>query len=366
MSEKTARIAIEVSALATPRPSGVARYASRLVRTLLELRVRGEGEHDYRVCTRLSRWKHRAHRPHLADLPHFWYQEPLIPLARRPHLVHGTDVRTPSWPGIPKVATLHDVFALLSEEWAPAEFRRKKIREYRRMARSCERIIAVSEATRQSFLERVDYPAERISVVHEGVSPRFRPRDEQEVKALRERHGLEKPYLLFVGGADRRKNLLGLMRALAGSPLARDFDLVVVGGRGHEADAVLADPVVRELGEGLRLMGYLPDPELPALYSGAAAFCMPSFCEGFGLPLLEAMSCGVPVVGAERGAIPEIAGGHAWLVEPESTESIALALERAIGSKPAQREAARKHAQHFSWEACARGVLGVYMELLGI
>jgi len=343
----------------------VARYTSRLLRTLLELRVRGEGEHDYRVAYRLEHWRDRAHRPVMADLPRFWYQDPFLPPPRRPALVHGTDVRVPNWRGAMKVATLHDLSTLVSTLWAPDEVRHRKGREIRQMAKRCHRIIAVSEATRSEFLEHVDYPAERVAVVHEGVSSRFRPREPREIKAARERHGLDAPYLLFVGGADRRKNLLGLMRALADSPIGKDHLLAVIGPRGHGADEVLADPAAKALGSRLRMLGFLPDPDLPPLYSGAEAFCMPSHHEGFGLPVLEAMSCGAPVVAAERGGMPEIACGHAWLVDPDEPASITAALDRALGSTETQREAARKHAKSFTWERCARQVLAVYDEVCG-
>lgn len=359
------RIVIEASALCTPVPCGVARYTSRLLRTLLELRVRGEGEHDYRVAYRLNHWRARAHRPVMADLPRFWYLDPLLPPPRRPELVHGTDVRVPAWRGATKVATLHDLSTVISDRWAPADLGRRRAREIRRMAGRCQRIIAVSEATRREFLERFDYPEERIVVVHEGVSSRFRPREEREIKAVKESHGLDAPYLLFVGGVERRKNLRGLMRALADSPLGRDHLLAVVGARGHGAEEVLADPAAKSLGERLRLLDFCPDPDLPPLYSGAEVFCMPSHHEGFGLPLLEAMACGIPVVAAERGGMPEIAGGHAWLADPDEPASIAAALERALASKPNQREIARKHAKSFTWERCAREVLAVYEEARG-
>ncbi len=363
-SKPSLRIAIDATALCTPRPRGAARYTSRLVRTLLELRAKGEGEHDYRVCYRLARWKLRKHRLGLADLPRFWYQGPFLPQLRRPALVHGTDISVPNWSGVRKVATLHDVSSLISTHWAPEDLRRRDIRSYRQMARRCQRIIAVSEATRRDFLSRIDYPEDMVSVVHEGVSARFRQREPREIKAAKARQGLDRPYLLFVGGADRRKNLLGMMRAMASSTLCKNYQLAVVGGRGHGADEILADPVVKELGRNLRLLGFVPDPDLPALYCGAEAFCMPSFNEGFGLPLLEAMACGVPAVAAERGAMPEVAGGHAWLTDPEEPAAIAAALERALDSNETQREAAQRHAQHFSWERCARGVVTVYEEVM--
>lgn len=365
-STRRPTIVLEASALCTPRPSGVARYARELGGALLDLADDDEAPYAFRFAYRLSRWRERAGC--LAGARPLWYQEPLPPLGLgpRPALVHGLDLRVPAWPGVPGVATLHDVFALLADDWSPPAFRARKLAAYRALPARCERIVAVSEATRRDFLARVDCPPERVVVVHEGVSPAFAPVAPARRDAVLARHGLagERPTLLFVGGLDRRKNLLGLARALAASPALADFALAVVGGEGHGAAALRADPVWSALGPRLRWLGAVADAELPALYAGAAAFCLPSFAEGFGLPLLEAMACGTPVVASDRSALPEIAGGHARLADPESPSAIAEAILAALAMTPAQRAAARAHAATFTWERAARATMAVYAEVL--
>ncbi len=358
-------VAIEASALCTPRPSGVARYTRELATALLALAARGETPYDFLLAYRLSRWRERERC--LEGAPRLWYQEPLPPLGPRPLLVHGTDLRVPAWRGVPGVATLHDVFALLSDAWSPPAFRARKIAAYRALPARCARIVAVSEATRRDFLERVDCPPERVVVVHEGVSPSFAPPPLAARAAALTRYRLEggPPYLLFVGGIDRRKNLRGLLRALLAEPALGDYRLAIVGGEGHGAAELLDDPTWRALAPRLLRLGVVPDADLPALYAGAAAFCLPSFAEGFGLPLLEAMACGTPVMAADRGALPEIAGGHARLAEPESPGAIGAAILDALAATPAEREAARAHAAQFTWERTARGMLQVYSESLG-
>lgn len=359
-----ASIAIEASALCTPRPSGVARYARELGTALLAPAASGETAHEFVFAYRLSRWRERGHC--LAGTPRLWYQEPLPLLAARPALVHGTDLRVPAWRGVPAVATLHDVFALLSDEWSPPAFRARKLAAYRALPARCARIIAVSEATRRDFLARVDCPPERVVVVHEGVSPAFAAPPPARREAALARLGLAggAPYLLFVGGLDRRKNLLGLARTLAATPALAEFALVVVGGEGHGAAELRGDPVWSALGPRLRWLGAVADADLPALYACAAAFCLPSFAEGFGLPVLEAMACGTPVVVSDRGALPEIAGGHARLADPASPTAIAEALLAALAMTSAERAAARAHAATFTWERAARATLDVYNALL--
>ena len=358
-------IAIEASALCTPRPSGVARYTRELGEALLALAAREEAPYCFQFAYRLSRWRERARC--LVGAPRLWYQEPLPLLGPRPALVHGTDLRAPAWRGVACVATLHDVFALLSDAWSPAAFRARKIAAYRALPARCARIVAVSEATRQDFLARVDCSPERVIVVHEGVSPAFTGPAPGAREAVLTRHGLAdgRPYLLFVGAIDRRKNLLGLLRALLSESALADCRLAVVGGEGHGAAELLADPAWRALGPRLLRLGVVPDAVLRTLYTHAAAFCLPSFAEGFGLPLLEAMACGTPVAASDRGALPEIAGGHARLCDPESPADIAAALLAALAATPAEREAARAHAAAFTWERTARSMLQVYGELLG-
>ncbi|MBN2172420.1 MAG: glycosyltransferase family 4 protein [Candidatus Krumholzibacteriota bacterium] len=359
------RIGLELSSVCQVRPTGCARYSTSLVTALAALRERSEAPHDLVLLYRLSRWRKRrwCHRP--PNLPVRWYQEPLWPPRPPVDLVHGTDVRVPAWRGVARVATIHDVFSLIGEDWFTPAYRERKIAQYRRAARLCHRLVAVSETTRRDFLARVDCPPERLRVVSEGVDPAFAPAGAEAVAALARRRGLPGRYLLYLGSIDRRKNVGRLIGAYARSRVRGELPLVLAGGPGFDGGRIRAEAEALGLAGDLVWLGYAADAELPALYSGAAAFLFPTLYEGFGLPILEAMACGTPVLAGDRGAAPETAGGHAVLADPEDETALAAGIEAVLGLGAAAREAARAHASRFTWEACARGVLAVYEEALG-
>ncbi|MHB0875454.1 MAG: glycosyltransferase family 4 protein [Anaerolineae bacterium] len=213
-------------------------------------------------------------------------------------------------------------------------------------------ILADSEATRCDIVRELRLPAEKVVVAYPGVTEPFRPRPAVEVEALRLRLGLPPRYLLFLGTIQPRKNLRRLMEAhgqLSDAP-----PLVVAGGAGW-----LSEPLLRqaeEAGERVRLAGYVDDEDLPALLTGATAFLLPSLYEGFGMPVLEAMACGTPVLVSRNSSLPEIAGDCGVLVDPYSVESIADGIrglyqdrERAL----AMALRARERARQFTWERCA-------------
>lgn len=359
------RISIEATAVCRTSRTGIARYTIGLVRALLARNERAGHVDEIELCYRLSRWRVRDLRLREPGVRNRWVQEPLWPLRPGVDVVHGTDARVPRWPGVARVATLHDVFSLLSDEYASETFRKRKIERYRELVERCDRILAVSAATKRDFLERFDYPAERVDVVHEGVDGRFRPVEEGARLPVLRRHGLTRPFLLYVGELTRRKNLPRLVAAFAASDAAQDLELALAGQAAFGHEEVPRAVEASGVAERVRFLGYVPDADLPALYSGAEAFLFPTSYEGFGLPVLEAMACGTPVVGADRGAVPEIAGGHAELVDPDSVDSIAAGIDRVRGRSAQAREAARAHARSFTWEACAEGTRRVYLRALG-
>ncbi|MBU4606084.1 MAG: glycosyltransferase family 4 protein [Proteobacteria bacterium] len=214
------------------------------------------------------------------------------------------------------------------------------------------------------------YPATqgRVRVVPEAVLPVYRPAiDPAPVRQVLARHGLGRPYLLFVGTLEPRKNLVRLLaayeRLVAGGQ--DEFDLVLAGGTGWKAGPIeeaLSHSPVRER---IRRLGYVPGPDLPALYQGAWALVYPSLYEGFGLPVLEALACGVPVVTSAAASLPEVGGDAALYLDPEDPEQLLDTLERITG-QPGLREdlAAKASAQagRFSQEAMGRAALAVYRE----
>ena len=246
------------------------------------------------------------------------------------------------------------------------------------IARSANKVLADSEATRQDLVSRYQVAADRISVVYPGRDETLAPVDNLALLAeVRERYGLAESYLLYVGTLHPRKNLARLVRAfglVAGSPAATfqspvsNLQLVLAGQKGWLYKDLLTE--VRRLGleDRVLLTGYVPKDDLAALLSGAQAFIYPSLYEGFGLPVLEAMACGTPVVCSNVSSLPEVAGDAALLVDPLDVEAIAQAILDLIADDSVGRElVARGYRQIecFSWRRCAQEALEVFEEVAG-
>lgn len=235
--------------------------------------------------------------------------------------------------------------------------------------RKADRVICVSSFTGAAVVERYPFAADRVRVVEEGVSDRFRLHGDEVVAGFRRRHGLERPYVLFVGTIEPRKNLPRLIdgygRAVrrSGCP----HDLVIVGARGWKEGPVARAYDRSPERDRIRFLGYLPDDELPLAYAGADVFAYPSVWEGFGLPPLEAMASGTPVLTSAVTALAETAGDAALAVDPFDTGAIGDALEalmadEALGSRLSA--AGLRHATRFRWETVADKTVEVYREAI--
>lgn len=274
--------------------------------------------------------------------------------ALRPDVFFSPWGAIPGASAAPVVATLHDLAFLSRPGSLPLRHRLYWNRVARRLRRATA-VIAVSEATRAAALVNLPLDGSRVHVVHEAAARAFRPAGAERVEEARRRHALPGSFALAVGAFEPRKNLgtavaaTGLLAGTLGAPLP----FVVVS---REAPgAVEGAPHARRLGP-------VPDDELAALMTAATAVLVPSLDEGFGLPLLEAMACGAPVVAARAGALPEVAGGAALLVEPTDLEGWVGALARVLAEPPVaerMRSAGLARAGAFSWEASARKTLAV-------
>jgi len=350
-------IAYDVTPTCTPQRSGVPRYCAYLADALGAL-----GERVTPWC-RISRWRERAHAHRPGRERVRWWQDGLWPRRSGADVVHGTDVRIPRVPGPARVATFHDVFHCLpgSEAWASPEGRERVRRRYAESAARAHALCTVSAATRDDFLARFDFPAERIVVTPPGIRAVFRPHGAGELAALRAELDLPDGYVLAVGALAIRKNLPALIRAWAASRLRAHLALVLAGQPSDDAAAVHA--AAREVGARageVRILTFVPDRLMPALYAGAAVFACASWYEGFGVPLLEAMASGAPVATSGRGALAEVAGGHAALADPARVDSLATALEASADMGEEARAAARAHAAGFTWERTARATREAY------
>jgi glycosyltransferase involved in cell wall biosynthesis len=290
--------------------------------------------------------------------------------ADRPELLFVPAHVLPLGYGGPSVVTVHDLgFRRFPRAHPPAALAYLEL-STRLAARRATRLIAVSRTTADALTAWYGVDPARIRVVYEGVEPRFRPPPASAVAALRARLGLEQqPYLLALGTIQPRKNLLGLLRAfrLLLARTGQDCLLLLAGrvGWGGGARPLQAEIERLDLGRQVRLIGYLPDQDLPALYGGALAYVQPSFYEGFGLTALEALACGAPVVAADNAALPEVVGEAGLLVDPADPAAIAAALERLLtdaGLRQALAQAGPPRAARFSWARCARETRAVLEE----
>ncbi len=226
-------------------------------------------------------------------------------------------------------------------------------------ARRARALLCISEATRGQLIARLPRAAGRAEVTPLAADPAFGHAQPGDAEAPL-RHGIERPYVLSTATLEPRKNLPRLIEAFAALPTdVRDgHELVLVGARGWEEDETLA--AVRRHAGLVRTLGYVDDPDLRALYRRATVFAYPSLGEGFGLPVLEAMTAGVPVLTSNRSSLPEVAGGAARLVDPEDTGAIRdglAALLRDDAERDGRAAAGRERARGFSWDATARATL---------
>ena len=253
-----------------------------------------------------------------------------------------------------QVVTIHDVVPLDHPEWLNPRFAALHRWLIPRIARRAAHIITISEFTRRRILEHTGVIPEKVSVVYNGVDPRFRPQSEEEMDRVISALGLPgKRYVLTLGSIEPRKNLPRLLEAWARAfpHLPDDTWLVVSGAPGRSL--VYEQVRISHVPERVCFIGHAPDEYLPALYSGARAFVYLSLYEGFGLPPLEAMACGAPVITGNATSLPEVVGQAGIMVDPQDVEEIALSLERVLTDDVLQRgmsERGLAHSQNYSWE----------------
>jgi glycosyltransferase involved in cell wall biosynthesis len=283
---------------------------------------------------------------------HLWEQLHL-PVAARGSLL-WSPVSTGPVAFSRQVCTIHDLIPIDHPEWFDRRFAQWYGWILPRVAGISQHIIAVSSFTKLRIVERFNIPHDRVSVILNGVDQSFLyPRSEQEHEELRTEMGIQGPYVLFLGSVEPRKNLNRLIDAWTAirNRIPADTTLLIVGL--PENPKIHSRVLFGAVPNSIKFVGYVDQQKLPVLYSGAAAFVYPTLCEGFGLPVLEAMACGAPVLTSGSTSLPEVAGNAALLVDPLSTDEIGLGLVRLLGDHTLRerlRTLGLARAAQLTWE----------------
>src|SRR3989344_4445408 len=362
-------IAIDISQ-SIYKGTGVATYTRNLVKSLLEI----DTENVYTLFGSTLRRqeellefigslpKAKAFTAKLSLLPptildFLWNQLHIFSIDRfvgKQDLVHTSDWTEPQ-SRVPKITTIHDLIVYKYPGSLPNSIIEIQKRKLAWVEKECQAVIADSESTKKDIVSFLQIPEKRIHVVYLGVDAIFYPQKIDSVLNLKRRFGIKKNYLLCVGTREPRKNLQRVIDAFKELNLP-DYQLVIVGNPGWGTKIKSTSNCV--------IAGNVSNQDLAVFYSGATCFVYPSLYEGFGLPVLEAMSCGTPVVTSNRGSSAEITGERSVVVEPEVVEDIARGIRIVLNWSAMDRKKmisqAIKHAKKFTWKKTAQNTIQVY------
>lgn len=358
------KIGIDVSQIVYE--TGVSWYTQNLVENLLKIDTHnqyvllgGAVRQAEKLKKKLSPFKSRAGikqypiSPVMAD--RLWNKLHYFPMeifSGKLDILHTSDWAEP-YSRAKKITTIHDLSPFIFPEFVTNDRLRNILvvhkRKYEWVKKEKVRVVAVSESTKKDAIEILGLDEKQISVVYEAADEVYQPRPFYQIKTVREKYGIKRNYLLFVGTSPR-KNLHNTLAAFRLLKNKDNLDLVVVGHQKPKEDGIV----------------FIKSPtnqELSCLYSGALVFVYPSFYEGFGLPALEAMSCGCPVLAGKNSSLPEIVGRAGILVRPQSPFDIACGIEELIKKRQTYKQLGFKQAKLFSWEKTAWETLDLYRHL---
>ncbi len=356
------------------RAAGVSHYIGGLLNSLPQV----DPDADYTAFTEpgISQYPGWQYLPQPGAVGHpirriLWEQFAQPAAIRKAHLdlVHAPVYAAPLGSRCPFVVTLHDMVPFVYPEMLRPAKRAYLRRIVALSARRSAAVICISESTRRDVLRILGISPDKVHVVPVGVEPAMKPLPRAEVDAFRVKRGLPEEYLLYVGTLEPRKNIPLLLRAYyvllqAGRALP---PLLVGGGKGWYYSAIEELISDLALGDHVRLVGYIPQEELALWYNGAKVFIFPSLYEGFGIPPLEAMACGVPVITSNTSALPEVVEDAGMMVDAHSPDELAVALDHVLRDPQLHRSMAQRgleRAAHFSWEQSARQTAAVYRAAL--
>jgi len=368
------RIAVDIRPLLDPQKAGVSLYTLNLVRWLTK-----RGAHDYRLfCNSYGRPFPEDAPPEYINVRHCQARWPNKALnaciaafghPRIDRMVGGAEVLyLPNLnfaaAGCPTVVTVHDLsFRRYPEFFSPKQRLWHRLIDADSLLKKAAIVIAVSKHTKDDIIETYGIAEDRIRIVTPAVSGEFRPRDEKKIASVRGKYGLPERFILCLGTLEPRKNVEGLIRAF--NIIDADTDLVIVGGKGWMYDRIFKAAAQSPKRQRIHFLGYVAEWDKPALYCAASAFVYPSFYEGFGIPALEAMACGTPVIASHASSLGEVVGDAGLLINPANHEEIAWAIDSMLDDT-ALRERCRargiEKAADFSWEKGAVELEAAFMD----
>jgi glycosyltransferase involved in cell wall biosynthesis len=354
--------------------TGVGNYTGHLLSALLDI----NSDYEYllysnRTLEGLEPALDRAVRVegYLPSSRWLWMQLVLPQLIRRtqPDLCHFTNASAPLWQPKPFVLTIHDASLFLWRRYHP----RSRLLAIRALlpalARRAAAVITVSDYARNDLVDILRLPAEKVYVVHEAASVHFRPiTDTLQLTSLRRKYSLPERYILYVGALEPRKNLHRLVQALSElKDRGCAAKLVLAGPTGWMMHGFKQEISRLNLEDAVQYLGYVPTSDLPGIFSLATVFAFPSLYEGFGLPPLEAMACGTPVLTSKFSAMAEVCDDAAHLVDPKDQAELTEGLWRLLSDPEWRSELSRRGQQRarcFSWERAAQETIAIYQKVL--
>lgn len=372
-------IGIDARLLGTAQAAGIGRYTEELVRYLVKYDP--VNQYTIFVVNRAIDNALPVYAPNLTQVkvifPHYSLQEqlwyPRILRRAKLDLIHYTNFNSPIFfSAAPSVVTIHDLTLWFfsgrrHKGWLKKWFYKIAIKQ---TCLKAKQIITISNATKKDIIKYLKIDPPKIQVIHLAPAKQYQPvSDPKRIDDLKRKFNISKPYLIYVGQWREHKNIVRLIRAF--SLLRRrygfDYQLVLAGKIDQQYQFL--PKLIKELGldQEVMMVGYVSDAELPYLYSGAECFVFPSLYEGFGLPPLEAMACGTPVISSNLSAMPEILGDAAYYFDPLNVEAMAKAMSEVAKSfslKKEMRLKGLKQARQYSPDATAKATLKVYQRIL--
>lgn len=361
-----ATIALDATYSVDPEPTGIAVYSRRLVESLLEL----DTAHRFVVCYRLSRWRRRGDflRPSAGHRfrVRLFQERITFWLPWQTDLFHSLAQRPPAFRFRKEVVTVFDIFPITGKDYSTPDFQQKFGSLLRDAVTRAARVITASRYTAEQLQKHCGTAAARIRVIPVGVDPPESLPTAEQRRVERERWvGRGNELVLVVGAIQNRKNTLGAVRSARLLPDTYRF--VLAGGNGYGSEEVHEFIRRERLSDRVLTPGYVSEAELESLYCGASVLLFPSFEEGFGIPVLEAMARGVAVVAANTSSLPEVGGEAARYVDPHSDMNIASEVQCVVEDEFLRNRCIRlgiERARQFTWRRTALDTLGVYDEVL--